>query len=134
MGLKIGLMAEQNLRQGDILSAPGIGSVVMDQRIKDSPLAQQQTPPRILLSAGSKRAEHTGHNPTSPTDFGSTLNAGEEVKSRAERLAEFREQNALIQARNIHVRDVFLENMRSERDRRSQQIARDRAEKREMWN
>ena len=32
------------------------------------------------------------------------------------RMAEYREENSLIQARNMHVRDVFLENMRRERD------------------
>ena len=33
------------------------------------------------------------------------------------RMAEYREENAMIQARNMHVRDVFLENMRREREK-----------------
>jgi len=41
----------------------------------------------------------------------------EDNRTRAERMADHREQNALLQARNMHVRDFFLENMRSERDR-----------------
>jgi len=58
----------------------------------------------------------------------------EDNRTRAERMADHREQNALLQARNMHVRDFFLENMRSERDRRNRQVSRDRSEKREMWN
>merc|ERR1712166_1337105 len=45
----------------------------------------------------------------------------EDNRTRAERMADHREQNALLQARNMHVRDFFLENMRSERDRETGQ-------------
>merc|ERR1719263_1531524 len=56
------------------------------------------------------------------------------MKLKAERMAEYREENAMIQARNMQVRDVFLENMRAEKEKLERQKTHDRAEKREMWN
>ena len=73
--------------QGDVVRAPGVGSVLMDQRIKGSPLAQQQVPPRILMEGSSKRDDEAITSPQSPShaDFGSALNSEENVQSRAER-------------------------------------------------
>eukprot|EP00656_Telonema_subtile_P020356 TRINITY_DN21484_c0_g1_i1.p1 TRINITY_DN21484_c0_g1~~TRINITY_DN21484_c0_g1_i1.p1 ORF type:complete len:221 (+),score=78.47 TRINITY_DN21484_c0_g1_i1:155-817(+) len=58
----------------------------------------------------------------------------EETKSRAERMAEFRERNAAIEVRNLLVRDAFLDSMRQERDKRSSLNAKARSEKRQQWN
>merc|ERR1712166_543353 len=122
-------MAEQNLRQGNTITAPGIGSVLMDERLSMSPLAQTQTPPLSTITIAQTSPGRGPAQSKHPIEF-----FQEEATSRAERMAMFREQNAMIQARNMHVRDVFLENLRQERDRRSRQSSRDRSEKRELWN
>jgi len=121
-------MEKDNLRQGNVIVAPGIGSIIMDERLDQSPLAVPLTS-SVKVKAGKteEKKQFVPVRPSSPL-----LNR--DAKSKAERMAEYREENAMIQARNMHVRDVFLENMRRERDNLERQKANDRSEKREMWN
>merc|ERR1711865_1345066 len=113
------------------------GNPEWDGRQNHSPLAEVQYPPK---QHGQHARPSTSPSPdmmdsTSPlSPLARTAQFEEDNRTRAERMADHREQNALLQARNMHVRDFFLENMRSERDRRNRQVSRDRSEKREMWN
>merc|ERR1711934_183162 len=123
-------MPEDSLRHGNVIVAPGIGSLVMDDRLEKSPLAQPLSPLHkktkgMRSQQGTKKFVPV--RPTSPL-------SNRDMKLKAERMAEYREENAMIQARNMHVRDVFLENMRAEREKLERQKTHDRAEKREMWN
>jgi len=115
---------------GSMIVAPGIGSIVMDDRLEQSPLAQPVAPLHKAKPGSAKEKQKAEFVPVSPT---SPLQ-NRDLKSKAERMAEYREENAMIQARNMHVRDVFLDNMRKEREKLERQKAHDRAEKREMWN
>jgi len=102
---------------------------MMDDRLERSPLAQSLAPLH-KATPGMKQKTHKKFVPVRPTSPIST----KDQKLKAERMAEYREENAMIQARNMHVRDVFLENMRREREQLELQKTHDRAEKREMWN
>merc|ERR1711865_77418 len=122
---------------GDHLRMEESGNPEWDGRQNHSPLAEVQYPPK---QHGQHARPSTSPSPdmmdsTSPlSPLARTAQFEEDNRTRAERMADHREQNALLQARNMHVRDFFLENMRSERDRRNRQVSRDRSEKREMWN
>lgn len=122
-------MPSENLRNGNVIVAPGMGSIMMDDRLEESPLAQPLTPLHKARPAKLEKIkqEYKPVEPASPL-------ANRDLKTKAERMAEYREENAMIQARNMHVRDVFLENMRREREKIAREKANDRSEKREMWN
>merc|ERR1711865_991538 len=105
---------------GDHLRMEESGNPEWDGRQNHSPLAEVQYPPK---QHGQHARPSTSPSPdmmdsTSPlSPLARTAQFEEDNRTRAERMADHREQNALLQARNMHVRDFFLENMRSERDR-----------------
>jgi len=111
------------------LTAPDLGTIIMDDRLAHNPLAHPLTSHIKAVSSQKKELEVKKVVTTVQSPIGNR-----DEKQRAERMAEYREESSLIQARNMHVRDVFLENMRRERDQLERQKTHDRSEKREMWN